>query len=180
MANEDQNQEQEAAPQKGKNNKLFVIIGIVAVLIIALGTPLVMMSMGGDKDAKHAEHDLVEHEEGMVPEGFDDEDEYDEDEEPLGALFPMRTFVVNLAEGQSYLRIQVQVEFEKRDVPRRFYAQLVPCRDALISLLTARTVDDLNSQKGKESLKDDIKDTLNLTMRREEVKQIYFTQFVIQ
>ena len=112
-------------------------------------------------------------------EGSEDVEELEEGEEALGAIIPFDTFVVNLS-GAKFIRVQLQVEFATLDVPKKFYSKIVPMRDAIISTLTQRSPDDLESMKGKESLKTQIRNMMNEMLRKEDVKRIYFTQFVIQ
>jgi flagellar basal body-associated protein FliL len=115
----------------------------------------------------------------LVPEGAGEGEEIGDDEERLGAIAPLETFVVNLSGGR-FLRLQVQLEFEGIDIPARFVSRSVPIRDGLIALLTKRNASDLETPKGKEDLKNDIRNVANELMRREDVKRVYFTQFVVQ
>ncbi|MDC0358695.1 flagellar basal body-associated FliL family protein, partial [Oligoflexia bacterium] len=117
--------------------------------------------------------------EELSMEGYEDEVSLEEDEEPLGAIFPLETFVVNLTEG-GYLRCQVQLEFETRDIPKRFYVRQVPIRDAILGLFSARTKKDLSKEDGRRQIKKDIRELINEILRRQEVRHVYFTQFVVQ
>ena len=49
-----------------------------------------------------------------------------------------------------------------------------------VILLSKKTADDLSVEKGKEVLRGELKDLVNETLKKEEVKRVYFTQFVIQ
>jgi flagellar basal body-associated protein FliL len=186
MAEEEENEEgttEGAGGSGGSKKKLIMIIGGVVLLLVAVGTPvaIMMMKKGGDekKTEEHASHDSAHQESDILLEGAQDEDELEEGEEALGAIFPLETFVVNLSEG-GYLRAQVQVEFEGRDVPRRFYARVVPIRDNLIDLMASRAKADLLSEKGRGQLKADVKDSINEVLRHADVRQVYFSQFVVQ
>ena len=168
------------APAKGGKKMLFIILGVV-VLLVGAGVPTAMLLMKKpaqktDELAADAAADQEEH--GKL-EGFDDEEEFGEDEEALGAIVPFDTFVVNLSGGK-FIRMQLQVEFATLDVPRKFYSRIVPIRDGIIRILTERTSEDLESSKGKDSLKLQIRSMINEMLRREDVRRIYFTQFVIQ
>lgn len=168
----------EAAPAKSRKKLLLIIAGVV-LLLVAIGVPVTIMSL--KKSATPAEELDPDAAGGdaAAPEGADDEDELDEGEEALGALFPLETFVVNL-KGGSLIRCQVQLEFTGRDVPRRFYSKLVPTRDALIALLAKRTQEDALSEEGRTALKGDMKEAVNELLKKEEVRNVYFTQFVVQ
>lgn len=165
------------APAASKKKLIVAIVGVV-VLLLAIGIPVSMMVFKEKKVGEDLPADAA-HEAGLVPEGHDDEDALDEGEEALGAIFPLETFVVNL-QGGRFIRCQMQFEFNSREVPRRFYAKLVPVRDAIISLLTKRDADDVVSEKGKGALKSEIREMVNEILRKEEVKTVYFTQFVVQ
>ncbi|RMG42259.1 MAG: hypothetical protein D6719_06865 [Candidatus Dadabacteria bacterium] len=182
MPEEDKDQEtpQEGEGQAKKSKKTMIIVIVVVVLILAAGIPLAYFALSkGSSEDGEADKDAAKHAPEVLVEGYDDEDEYDENEEPLGAIFPMETLVVNLSGGR-YIRCQIQLEFEKRTIPKRFYSRLVPIKDALIKLLTTRTEKDVLTAKGKETLKEDIKDVVNEILKKQEVKRVYFTQFVVR
>lgn len=167
-----------AAPKS--KAKLIMIIGSLVVLLVAIGVPVYMFVLKpASKPVDEVGEDAAQHDDHAVPEGVDDEDELEEDEQAIGAIFPLDTFVVNLT-GTRYVRTQVQFEFLGRDVPKRFYARIVLIRDGIIDILGKRSPEDLLSEKGKRALKSDIRDFVNELLRKEEVKAVYFTQFVVQ
>ncbi|MCB0317511.1 MAG: flagellar basal body-associated FliL family protein [Bdellovibrionales bacterium] len=168
----------EGSAKKSKTT-LLLIIGGVLVLVLAIGAPVLYLSLKPKPKETHLDPAAAANEHKFVVEGFEEEEEFGEDEEVLGAIYPLETFVVNIS-GDRYIRLQIQLEFNTRDIPRRFYATLVPVRDSLITLLTTRTVEDLTGEQAKENLKDDIKDVVNETMKKVVIKNVYFTQFVIQ
>ena len=169
------------APAKKSNKMLFIVIGAVVFLLIAIGVPVTILMVKSKAHTTESELSADAAKGGPQGEleGAKDEEELQEGEEPLGAIFPLETFVVNL-NGTKYIRCQIQFEFVSRDVPKKFYGRLVPLRDAIISLLTSKTAEDIGSVKGKEGLRSEIKDLVNETLKKEDVKHVYFTQFVIQ
>ena len=169
-----------AEPPKKSRKKLLVIAAGVVFLVAAIGAPGVYFFLLRDQDAVEelAADSAKEGPHGKL-EGSHSEPEYEEGEQALGAIVPLDTFVVNLSGGK-YIRVQVQVEFETPDLPKRFYGRIVPIRDAIISLLTQQTAEELGDSKGKEKLRVSIRTKINDVMRREDVRKVYFTQFVIQ
>lgn len=167
----------EAAPKKSKKT-LFIVIGLV-VLLLGAGIPVLMLRSGAKTKIEEVDADAASQSESGHPEGSEDEVELEDGEDPLGAIVPFDTFVVNLPDNH-FLRVQLQVEFATLDVPRRFYVKIVPLRDAIINLLSQKTPDELKSPKGKETLRADIKELINNTLRKEDIKRVYFTQLVIQ
>jgi flagellar FliL protein len=183
MAEEqEEKKEGEAAPAPKKGRKgLFIILGVV-ILLVAVGVPtaLFLLKKPAPKVDEVSPDAAADHDEAHGKlEGHDDVEEFGEDEEALGAIVPFDTFVVNLSGGK-FIRLQLQVEFATLDVPRKFYGRLVPMRDSIIRILTEKTPEDLETSKGKDALKLQIRSMMNEMLRREDVRRIYFTQFVIQ
>lgn len=167
-----------AAPAGGKKRTIMIVGGIVAALFL-VGAPVAYFSLSKKSVENESLSADAAHGEGEQPAVSLNEDEYDEGEEPLGAFFPLDSFVVNL-QGGRYLRCQVQLEFTEREVPKRFYSRLVLVRDAIIALLSRKSESELANENGKNALKGELKDIVNEVLKRQEIKQIYFTQFVIQ
>lgn len=165
-------------PHRGKR-VVIAAVGVVGLLII-VGVPAGYFLLKKEPPEVQEVTPEMSAEPQLKPEGFDDaEEELEEGEEPLGAIVPFDTFLVNLSGGK-YIRTQIQVEFETLDVPRRFYTRAVPIRDNIISLLTQMSAENLESTKGKDKLRAEIRAVINAALRKEEVKRVYFTQFVIQ
>ncbi len=167
-----------AAP--AKNKKTIIIIAVSAVLVLAIVGGVVAYIMGREKvlspdAAKNAGKPTA----GLIEEGTDEEEILAEGEESLGAIFPLETLVVNLT-GGGFIRVQLQIEFNSRTVSKRFQIKLVPIRDAIIQLLSAKRRVDLLSREGKEDLKIELITIINEMLGRDEIKNIYFTTFVIQ
>lgn len=165
-------------PNRGKRVAVAVA-GIVGLLIV-VGVPAGYFLLKEEPKEVQEVTPEMSAEPQHKPEGIDDsEEQLEEGEEPLGAIVPFDTFLVNLSGGK-YARAQIQVEFETLDVPRRFYTRAVPIRDSIISLLTQMTAENLETLKGKDKLRAEIRSVINAALRKEEVKRVYFTQFVIQ
>lgn len=182
MAKEEPGKDEEkeaapAAPSIWKRKKWLLIGGGVLFLLLAAGVPTVMFLMKGDSGELEA--DAAGDGDAATLEGSLDEDELEEGQEALGALFPLDTFVLNLSDGK-FIRLAVQIEFMTRDIPLRFYTRQVPIRDALIELITSRKSIDFSGENGREGFKKEVKDKVNEILRKEEIKRVYFTQFVIQ
>jgi flagellar FliL protein len=171
-----------AAPS---NKKKILLIAGVSLVTLGVGAPVgyfLLKPAAAPVEAPQVEA-VVDHEEPQAQEkkeeGADEELALMEGEEALGAIVPFETFLVNL-NGGKYLRLQLQAEMETPDIPRRLYARIVPIRDAIITLLTEKTAADLDSPQGKDELKKTVKVIINEQLKRQDVRRIYFTQFVIQ
>jgi len=174
-----------AAGAKTSRRKLVLLAGVVTA-VLGVGAPVGYLlfkpadapkeepAVGVDAAMESVKEPQVE-----VAPVEDDALTLLEGEEALGAIVPFDTFLVNLSGGK-YLRLQVQAEMETPDIPRRLYGRIVPIRDGIITMLTQKSAADLESVEGKSSLKKGIKDLINEQLHKQDVRRIYFTQFVIQ
>lgn len=174
---------EQTAPKSSKKTLLLIVSGCVA-LVLLIGVPLLFLAFRGG-EAEKGNDTLAADAARELPhstlsfEGSFDEDELDEGEEPIGAIFPMETFVVNLSGGR-YIRVQMQLEFVEREYPRRLFTRLVPIRDAIIGLLARKSADEVLSERGRDELRREVREVVNEALRKAEVQQVYFTQFVVQ
>ena len=182
MAEEEKKEtaEVETPPVPHRSKRVVIAVAGIAALLIVVGVPAGYFLLKEEpKEVQEVTPEMSPESPRDKPEGQDDAEELEEGEEPLGAIVPFDTFLVNLSGGK-YIRAQIQVEFETLDVPRRFYTRAVPIRDSIISLLTQMTAEGLETVKGKDKLRAEIRSIINTTLRKEEVRRVYFTQFVIQ
>lgn len=186
MAEEKETEQSETqALPAPRNKKKLLVIGGAALLVLGVGAPVGYFAFSSSEPPPAVEDVKVDTSESSSEEthakleGHGETPELEEGEEALGAIVPFETFLVNLSGGK-YIRVQLQVEFETPDIPKRLYSRMVPIRDGIIALLTERTASELEDSKGKEKLKKDIKDLVNERLHREDARRVYFTQFVIQ
>lgn len=154
------------------NKTLLIVVIVVAVLLVgAVGGGFFMMWN------KLAELDaLVRPEEDVVEEA---------DEGGLatiGALFPLETFIVNLADpkGKRYLRVTMQIELKEGEPVEILQQRLVQVRDIILMILPTKRFQEIRSVDGKTMLRQEIMTRLNDLLKKEMVNNIYFTEFVIQ
>ncbi len=152
------------APTKGGKGKLLGIIGGVVLI-------------GGGAAAWFL---------GFVPHGTKHEAEAKEEvklETPeVGALQALDPFIANLADedGKRYLKATLQLEFFEAKVPEEFHSHLPLIRDLLLTLFTSKTFAEIRTPQGKTLLREEIVNRLNRAMRRDAVKAVYFTEFIVQ
>jgi len=100
----------------------------------------------------------------------------------LGPLFPLDTFIVNLADqGRSrYLRVTMDLELVEATDAGMLTERLSQIRDSILMILPSKRFDDIASMEGKTALRDEIIATLNSLYTKEVVGNIFFTEFVVQ
>lgn len=187
-------------------NKLVLII--VAVLLLGGGGAYYFLVMGKPAEAAAKKKSQEEHggkdahaEEEEQGDGDhaseEDEDEEEEEEEEHGgghggghggSKAPvMEPFVVNLADPGSrrYLRLNLKLELKKPGESEPLLEARMPqVRDAVLMLLSGKTTDQLLSVEGKAALREELIGKLNTVLKKKglkkAVKNLYFTEFLIQ
>jgi len=104
---------------------------------------------------------------------------------PVGVIH-LDSFIVNLADQAqiTYLRVSIDLGVDKvPDVAKEGSQTGIPIasiRDAIISVLATRHSEELLTPEGKEKLKQDLIATLNQRVPELGVRDIYFTDFLVQ
>lgn len=98
------------------------------------------------------------------------------------AIFTLEPFIVNIYDGQDlrYLKLKVEMELSDPEAKTELTARQAQIRDGILSILTTKTMQDLQFQQGKNQLKQEIMAAVTRMVTPGKVKQVYFTDFVIQ
>ncbi|MCB0337206.1 MAG: hypothetical protein KDD62_12900, partial [Bdellovibrionales bacterium] len=98
LENKEGEENAQAKSAGGKKKLILIVVGLVLLLVL-IGAPVAYFALSGEappKEESVSELPSGDDEKSVSMEGESDEDEWDEDEEALGAIFPLDTFVVNL------------------------------------------------------------------------------------
>lgn len=98
------------------------------------------------------------------------------------AIFHLESFVLNLSDpGQrAYLRVGLDLGLSRPINKGEDSALLGPVRDTIIGVLGQGKADELATPKGKEQLKQDLLRSLQERIPSLGVRDVYFTEFLIQ
>lgn len=161
------------APPKDKK-KLFIIIG-AAVALLAIGGGAFFLggskaeSKGAPGEAKveaKAEAGEAKPGEAAVATG----------------VYPLEPFIVNIYDGQEirYLKLKVEFEMANALVKSELDANVAPLRDAILILLTTKTMQEIQDLQGKNQLREQILGAVGKIIPAGKVTKVYFTDFVVQ
>ncbi|MBF0496996.1 MAG: flagellar basal body-associated FliL family protein [Deltaproteobacteria bacterium] len=104
------------------------------------------------------------------------------DNEFLGAVVPLDTFIVNLAEatGDRYLKVTMQLKMSDKGSKEELEKRMPQIRNDIIEMLTSKTYAQVSNYGGKELLRRQISAKINSILSNGKVLQIYFTEFMVQ
>ncbi|NPA55018.1 MAG: flagellar basal body-associated protein FliL [Epsilonproteobacteria bacterium] len=177
MADEkEKEEEQKPAPADHGSNKLILIIIVVLLLFLLIigGVVTYFLLSGGENPEDKP--DQPKQEEKKV------EQKVQKDAAEIGPIYPLDPFVVNLKSSGAtrYLKCTINLEIDSPDTQPELDKMKPLMRDIIIRILSSKTVAEISTAKGKEKLKAEIKKNLNAKLATGEIRNVYFTAFVIQ
>lgn len=103
------------------------------------------------------------------------------EEGPL--IIPVDAIVVNLSgsNARRYLKAKVNLEAKDAETKKKIEAKAIPIKDRLISILSSKSLEDIDGLEGQEGLRVEIKNNIDSILKVENgVLQVYFSEFVVQ
>ncbi len=160
--------------EKKRNMNKIILIGVIAAAVLFVGAVgggfYMMWNKLADLDAfvRPPEEEVEEEgEEGLLV---------------TGAMFPLDTFIVNLADEKvkRYLRVTMQIELKDGEPVDILEQRLVQVRDIILMILPTKRFQEIRSADGKTLLRQEIMTRLNGLLKKDVINNIYFTEFVVQ
>ena len=153
-------QPQEEKPKKSKKKLIIIIAGALLILLVSgyfaytmlLSKKGVAEEAGNKKGGKEEKATLV-------------------------ALDP---FVLNLAEQGRFLKVTIHFELADASYQHMVENNIPQLKDAIIILLSSKSVEAIASPEGKIQLKDELLLRANQTIGKDVIRNLYFTEFVMQ
>ncbi len=170
----------------GGNKKKFIIIGAAVAVAIILGVVVfLMMGKGGKKEGAKDEAKTEAKAEGKAEGGGHGAEGGGHGGATAGAastVYPLEPFIVNIYDGQElrYLKVKVELEMANPAVKPELDARLAPIRDAVLVLLSTKTLQEIQDIQGKNQLKEEILAAINKNIPPGKIAKVYFTDFVVQ
>lgn len=146
--------------KKGGSKKLIIIIAAAVIVLLAGGFFAYTMLLGGKDKGKDAAKE--------------------EKKDVKTALIAIDPFVLNLAEQGRFLKVTMQLELSDATHQPIINDKIPQLRDAIITLLSSKSVESVSSPEGKFQLKDELLLRVNQVTGKDSFKNIFFTEFVMQ
>ena len=168
MAEENNNVEQEQEEKKGGKKKLIIFL----LLFLLLG------GAGGGAAYKFLVLDKQQKDEDKAEKIVEEIKNIEE----VGIQYDLGSFIVNLADKDAdrYLKISIVLEIQDEKVKMEVEKRLPQIKDVITTLLFTKTSQDLKTPEGLERLKEEILKRVNAILPIGGIKNVYFTEFVIQ
>ena len=165
--------ESKEAKSGGVNKILLMIIGLLLGIIVAGGAAFFFMfSAPSDEEiAKEIEKDQEAQQEVVQP-----------SEEDIGVVVELKPFIVNLEDPKArhFLKATIALEVKDDDAKAAVEKYKIKIRNDILLLLSSKTLEDVITIEGKVRLKDEIMSRISRIIGAGRLKNVYFTQFVVQ
>ena len=163
MAKDKKEEKDGEESKEPKKSKLRLIIIIVGVLLLGAGG-----YFGWD----------------MYKNKGDEANQEGEEKEIVTIVYPLKSFVVNLADkkglGKRYLKVTMEVEVESEESLQKVESNTPKVRDTVLLLLSSKQINEINTMEGKLDLKQALLSRMNRILGEGIIKRIYFSEFVVQ
>jgi len=177
-------EEQEAPKKKGLSKLiLFGGIGVGAIVIgIALTIFVIKPMTSGSETGDEQQTEEVSKDSHAKKEDSHGGDSHGEEGGTPGNISVVKDIVINPAGtgGSRFLSVSFAFEFDSPSEMEKFESREMAIRDALITIMSSKTVAQLTDSKQKEIARYQIKKRVAQLMKLEEIAGVYYTDFVLQ
>ena len=97
-------------------------------------------------------------------------------------IFSLGSFVVNLkaSGGNRFLKVVIELELSQTALKEELKQRTYEIRDLVIVYLSGKSIDDVQTSEGKISLRNGIIKRINQRLKTGKIKNLYFTEFIVQ
>ena len=166
--------------KKPKGNMVLIIVIVLLVVILIGGGTAAFLLLGGSHEEAAATSATAQQD--VKSEKKKSPSKKSTDHLAIGPMYPMSQFVVNLLSesGNRFLKVSIDLELSDPKLQPEMDHKKSLIRDIIIRTFSSKTFEEISTLKGKDKLKDEVLDKINENLSDGQVKNIYFTDFVVQ
>ncbi len=178
MADKKSDEEEVVEKKSGGNMVLIIVIVLLVILLIGGGLVAYFLLSGSD-EAAATDATAQKQTKSMPAKRIT---KRDTDYLTVGPMYPMSQFIVNLLSenGSRFLKTTINLELDKPELSAELDKKKPLIRDIIIRVLSSKTFEEVSTMKGKSRLKDEIVSKINNVLTDGQIKNIFFTDFVVQ
>jgi flagellar FliL protein len=166
--------------KKPKGNMVLIIVIVLLVVILIGGGAAAFLLLGSSHEEAAATSATAQQD--VKAEKKKTTSKKSTDHLAIGPMYPMAQFVVNLLSesGNRFLKVSIDLELSDPKLQPEMDHKKSLIRDIIIRTFSSKTFEEISTLKGKDKLKDEVLDKINENLSDGQVKNIYFTDFVVQ
>ncbi|MEK2688965.1 flagellar basal body-associated FliL family protein [Bdellovibrio sp. GT3] len=165
----------EAASSGGSGQKPILLIALAVINMLIVAGVGFMLYKGKQKEAAEPKIEDV-----IKGEAEAQHKEAAEEKEIVGKVVPLETFIVNLAgsKGRRVAKVNIELELKGEKAAEEIDKRKAQIRDIIIIILSSKTYEEVSTREGRDSLKNEIKDTINSFLVQGKISNVLFTEFL--
>ena len=175
------------APAAGGGKKKLMLFGGIGVGVLALGVVLAIfvlkpMMSGSDNSGASAKGETKTEKAERAEKAEKPKKEASHAKSGDGIVYAIEDIVVNPAgtAGSRFLSASFGIEVSSQETASRLEEREPLVRDALITILSSKTLAELTDARQKEIMRLQIKKRLSLLLKTEDLTNVFYTDFVLQ
>lgn len=181
----EENANEEVKKKRGGSLVLIIVIFLFVLLLVVIGVIGFLVVSGPDDEniaAPAANATTTINKNSATNSSKSPSTQRGSDYANIGPMFPLQPFTLNLLSdgGARYVKCTIQLEENTELLQPELEKKTAIIRDIIIRTLTSKTFEEVSTAKGKERLKDELVGKINEVLTDGFVKNIYFTDFVVQ
>ena len=100
----------------------------------------------------------------------------------IGPIYSLNDFIVNLVDphGKKYLKVKMDLELDSDLLRGEIDRRLPQFKDTILTLLSSKRFEDINTLEGKLQLRAEIISMLNQFLKSGMISNLYFVEFIVQ
>ena len=175
-------EEQESKKKGGNKLILFGGIGVGAIVIGVVLALFVIKPMLSEAPAEGEGDGTEQVDEKKAEKPKKKKKHKKEGEETVSLIYAIENIVINPSGtgGSRFLSVSFGFELESKELEEEFIKREPIIRDALITIMSSKTVTELTDARQKEIVRYQIKKRVSKLMDTEELAGVYYTDFVLQ
>ena len=178
MAGKKPDENDEIVEKKPKGNMVLIIVVALLVLLLVGGGAAAFFLLGGQDEAAP----VAQTTQSDMKSDKKKSSKKSTDGLAIGPMYPMAQFVVNLLSesGNRFLKVAVDLELNDAKLQPEMDQKKYLVRDIIIRTFSSKTFEEISTLKGKDKLKEEVLNKINENLSDGYIKNIYFTDFVVQ
>ncbi len=168
----DEPRENEAAKTKG--SKLWILIVVLGLIVTG---DLAIRALGYFKSNRNTESSPT------TQAGAENQRSSAAKKGEIKSTLPLEPFLVNLADKEDvrFLKATLQLGLaEKAGEEAKDPVSIAAMRDAIISILSSKSSDQILTPEGKDKLREEIRARLSTVAPKMKIQEIFIVEFVVQ
>ena len=176
----DEEKKEEIKEKKSGSNLVIIIIIVLLVLVLAVVGGLAYVMLGDNNNIQ--QQSIPQQSQPQTQARKPSNVARSSDLTKIGPIYPLDQFIVNLLSegGTKFLKTKMDIELSSPELTAELDKKKPLIRDIVIRTLSSKTFQEVSTNRGKEKLKDELVDKINAVLADGHVKNIFFTEFVVQ